>query len=103
MGDRHERADTDGGGFAMGFFAGALLGGALGVLFAPTRGSELRRQISDRADEAAEAASSGYRRASETADRWARDLSGRARDAVAKGADEAERYARAARETASET
>ena len=111
MADGYDRFDNEGGGggsFVMGLLTGTVLGAGLGMLFAPKAGSELRGQISDQANNLANQASEGYRKATESAGQWAekgretanewaergKDMYGKARDAVAKGADEAERYVR---------
>jgi gas vesicle protein len=101
MADGHDRFDSENGGssFVAGLLTGTVLGAGLGMLFAPRAGSELRHQISDQAGNLANTASEGYRRASETAGTWAekgRDVVGKARDAVNRGMEEAQRYAREA-------
>lgn len=83
-------------GFWMGLATGAVLGAALGVLFAPKSGAALRRQLSRQAGNLTDRASEGVRRASETAGEWAdrgRHLYDQARDAVASGAEEVQRFA----------
>jgi len=100
MADGYDRFDNEGGGggsFVMGLLTGTVLGAGLGMLFAPKPGSELRNQLQEQAGNIANTASEGYRRASETASDWAdkgRDMYSQARDAVSKGADEAQRYVR---------
>ncbi len=111
MADGYDRFDNEGGGggsFVMGLLTGTVLGAGLGMLFAPRSGSELRNQISEQAGniansasdgyrKASEAASEGYRRASETAGEWAdrgREMYDKTRDAVSRGAEEAQRYVR---------
>lgn len=106
----YERFDDEqhhGGSFVMGLLTGTVLGAGLGLLFAPKAGSELRHQISGQAEHLAKNASEGYRTASQTAGEWAekgreksREMFDKAKDAVARGADEAERYARDAANTA---
>jgi gas vesicle protein len=89
--DYHEGG---GGSFVMGLLTGTVLGAGLGMLFAPKSGSELRSRLSE---QAGTIASEGYRRASESAGHWAergRDMYNKASEAVAKGADEAQRYVR---------
>jgi gas vesicle protein len=89
--DYHEGG---GGSFVMGLLTGTVLGAGLGMLFAPRAGSELRNKLSE---QAGTMASEGYRRASESAGQWAekgRDMYNKASEAVAKGADEAQRYVR---------
>jgi len=109
--DRYEGNDAGGGGsFVMGLLTGTVLGAGLGMLFAPKAGSELRNQLTEQAGslrdtasegyrKASEAAGDGYRKASETAGEWAdkgRDVVDKAKDAVARGAEEAQRYTREA-------
>src|SRR4051794_5392042 len=102
MADGYDRYDNEGGGggsFVMGLLTGTVLGAGLGMLFAPKAGSELRGQLSDQANNIANKASEGYRRAGEAAGNWAdkgREYVDKARDAVARGADEAQRYTREA-------
>jgi hypothetical protein len=67
------------------------------MLFAPKAGADLRNQIGEQAGNLANSASEGYRKATESAGQWAergRDMYDKARDAVARGADEAQRYVR---------
>jgi gas vesicle protein len=99
--DRFENETGGGSSFVMGLLTGTVLGAGLGMLFAPKAGSELRNQISEQAGHLANTASEGYRRASETAGSWAekgrevgRDVYDKAREAVSRGANEAERYVR---------
>jgi len=102
MSDGYDRFDNEGGGggsFVMGLLTGTVLGAGLGMLFAPRAGSELRNQLSEQAGNFANTASEGYRRASEAATDLAdrgRDMYDKARGAVTRGADEAERYVREA-------
>ena len=117
--DRFENEGSGGGSFVMGLLTGTVLGAGLGMLFAPKAGSDLRNQITEQAGslastasegyrkateaagesyrKATEAAGDGYRKASEAAGDWAnrgRDVYDKARDAAAKGADEAQQYVR---------
>lgn len=95
--DRFENEGNGGGSFVMGLLTGTVLGAGLGMLFAPKAGSELRNQISEQAGSLANQASEGVRKVSDSAGEWAdrgRDMYGKAREAVVKGADEAQRYAR---------
>ena len=91
--------------FMCGLMTGALLGAGLAMLFAPRRGSELRSQLSDAATTLANSASRTYRQATDTATEWAergREVGGqavrKARQAVKKGAEQAERYVKDASE-----
>src|SRR6516225_640150 len=100
MADGYDRFENEGGGggsFVMGLLTGTVLGAGLGMLFAPKAGSELRNQLSEQAGTIANNATEGYRRASaaagDLADRG-RDVYDKARGAVTKGVEEAQRYAR---------
>jgi len=76
----------------MGVLTGAVIGAGLGLLFAPKAGAELREQLSAQANDLANQASKGYKRASKTAGEWAdngREIYGQARDVVSRGADQA--------------
>src|SRR3954471_21191946 len=98
MADGYDRVDSDSGGggsFVMGLLTGTVLGAGLGILFAPKAGSELRSQLSEQAGNLANQAQDGVRKASESAGEWAdrgREMYGKAKDAVVKGADEAQKY-----------
>src|SRR6187402_1460402 len=95
--DRFENEGGGGGSFVMGLLTGTVLGAGLGMLFAPKAGTDLRNQITEQAGNIANTASEGYRKASGAASEWAdrgKDMVGKARDAVSKGADEAQRYVR---------
>jgi gas vesicle protein len=100
MGDGYDRFENESGGggsFVMGLLTGTVLGAGLGMLFAPKPGSEIRNQLSEQANTIANTASEGYRRASETAGDLAnkgREMYDKARDAVSKGTEEAQRYVR---------
>src|SRR5215212_9050246 len=104
--DRFENEGNGGSSFVMGLLTGTVLGAGLGILFAPKAGSELRNQLSEQAGSLANQAQGGIRKVTENAGEWAdrgRDMYGKAKDAVAKGADEAQRYVRDAAGTASDT
>src|SRR5215217_6280866 len=106
--DRFDNNESGGGSFVMGLLTGTVLGAGLGMLFAPKAGSELRGQLSEQAGNIANQASEGYRRATENANQWAekgreaagewaekgRDMVGKAKDAVNRGSEEAQRYVR---------
>src|SRR3984893_16782995 len=97
-----------GGSFMMGLLTGAAVGVGLGMLLAPKAGSELRNQLSDQAGALANQAQEGYRKATENAGQWAekgkqaagewaergKDLYGKAREAVSRGAEEAQQHGR---------
>ena len=96
--DRFESDNNGGGSFVMGVLTGTVLGAGLGMLFAPKAGSELRGQLSEQAGNLANTGagrlSAGDRERRATwADRG-RDIYDKARDAVSKGADEAQRARR---------
>src|SRR5262249_18765647 len=102
MADGYDRYDNEGGGggtFLMGLLTGTVLGAGLGILFAPKSGSELRGQLSEQANNIANQAQDQYRRvsgaASDLADRG-REMYDKARDAVSRGSEEAQRYVREA-------
>src|SRR3954462_148448 len=93
--DRFENENSGGGSFVMGLLTGTVLGAGLGILFAPKAGSELRNQLTEQAGNLANQAQDGIRKVSENAGDWAergRDMYGKAKEAVAKGADEAQQY-----------
>ena len=109
MADGYDRFDNEGGGggsFVMGLLTGTVLGAGLGMLFAPKPGSEIRNRLSEQANSIANTAQEGYRRASETAGDLAtkgREMYDKARDAVSKGAEEAQKYVRDAGSSISST
>jgi len=109
----------------MGLLTGTVLGAGLGMLFAPKAGAELRGQLSEQANnlantasegykkasevasdgykKASEVASEGYKKASEAATEWAgkgreagREMYDRTKGAVERGSEEAQRYVREA-------
>ena len=95
----YERDEHDGGaGFMMGLLTGTVLGAGLGMLLAPKAGAELRGALGEQARNLGSKASEQYRRASDSAGQWAekgRGFVDKARDAVARGAEEARGYANA--------
>ena len=104
MGDGFDRFNHDsrsgegvGGGFVMGLLTGTVLGAGLGMLFAPKAGTELRNRLSEQAANLGNTASETARRAGESASQWAergREMYNKAGEAVAKGAEEAQKYVR---------
>lgn len=93
--DQYDK-DTHGNGFMMGLLTGTVLGAGLGMLLAPKAGTELRGAIGEQARNLGNKASEQYRRASESAGDWAekgREFVNQAKDAVARGAEEARGYA----------
>ncbi|MEP7305065.1 MAG: YtxH domain-containing protein [Acidobacteriota bacterium] len=103
---RVDRRGSGGGSFVMGLLAGTVIGAGIAMLFAPKPGSEFRRDLGEHVDRFATDASKTYRKATVEATEWARKASDAAeevtergkelyndvRDAVAKGADEAQRF-----------
>ena len=77
------RVDDHGGGFAVGLFCGIAVGAAIGMLFAPSQGKELRRQLSDRADRLRRETVDRYNEAANAVN----TVVGRGRDAVAGARD----------------
>src|SRR5262245_34187187 len=108
MADGYDRFDNESGGggsFVIGLLAGTAIGAGLGMLFAPKSASELRGQLSEQTKNTANAAWENHRRPSETGAEWAekgrqtgREMYNKAREAVAKGTEEAERYVRETKE-----
>jgi gas vesicle protein len=108
MADRFD--NNEGGGFVLGLLTGTVLGMGLGMLFAPKAGSELRDQLSEQAGALANQAQDGYRKVTQNAGQWAekgketagewaergKDMYGKVRDAVSRGAEEAENSVREA-------
>src|SRR3954447_20963579 len=109
MADGYDRFENEGGGggsFVMGLLTGTVLGAGLGMLFAPKSGSELRNQLSEQAGNlkstAGEWAEKGRDMYSQAADKGrdvynqaadkGREAYNQAREAVNRGADEAQRY-----------
>jgi gas vesicle protein len=98
MADSYDRYDMEGsgGGFMMGLLTGTVLGAGLGMLLAPKAGSELRGAIGEQARHLGNVANEQYRRASDSATGWAekgREFVDKAREAVARGAEETRGYA----------
>jgi gas vesicle protein len=77
-------------GFMMGLLCGAAVGAALGLLFAPKPGSELRHQLYDSTERirrrAGEVAGEAYNQASGTVE----DLVDKGRSAIRRGQRKAE-------------
>ena len=104
--NRFENEGNGGGSFVMGLLTGTVLGAGLGMLFAPKAGTELRNQLSAQAGNLASQAQDGIRKVQENAPEWVergKDIYGKAKDAVAKGADDAQKYVRDAAGTVKDT
>ena len=72
MADSYDRSESAGGaGFMMGLLAGTVLGAGLGMLLAPSAGSELRGQLGERARNLGNIAADQYKKAGEAANDWA--------------------------------
>jgi gas vesicle protein len=85
-------------GFVMGLLCGAALGAAIGLLFAPKPGSELRNQLADTTERFRRKAGEAYNQASDTVE----DLVEKGRTAVRRGRQKVEDVASSvANETAS--
>ena len=99
----NDAARHSGLSFGLGILAGAAIGVGLGLLFAPKSGAALRREISRRARDIQDDATTQYERATEAAGDLAdrgRDVAQRARTAVNTGIREARRYANDLADTA---
>jgi len=99
MANEYDYEGGGGSGFMVGLLTGTVLGAGLGILFAPKSGSELRGQISNTASRVGSAASDNYHKIADKASHLAergrevgRDVAGRAREAISRGAEEAKRY-----------
>jgi gas vesicle protein len=108
MANEYDYESGSGSGFMMGLLTGTVLGAGLGMLFAPKAGSELRGQLTDTASKVGNAASESYHKVAERAGdlkdkgrEMGRDVVGRAKDAVSRGAEEARRYSSEAQQRAS--
>lgn len=98
---RQERRDY---GFAIGLFTGTVVGAGLAMWFAPRIAAALRERVTDSARSFGERASEQYQQASTRVGKAVGDLTRKgqgARDdvaeAVASGARELERFAKAAK------
>ena len=94
MYEPHYEEESGGGGFVFGLLCGAALGAAVGLMFAPKAGSELRQTLYDSTGDIRKKATDAYGQATQTVN-----------DYVAKGRDAVERGRQAydtARESATE-
>ena len=82
--------DSSAGGILLAFIAGAAVGAAVALLFAPASGEETREYLGQRAregrDRATEAAREGRERAADAA-RQGREVLNRQRDSIASAFD----------------
>ena len=104
--EQYERPSKDSRhyGFALGLLTGTCIGAGLALLFAPRLASELRERLTDSAKDLGQRVTDGYEqvttRIGQTAADVARkgqDVRDEVADAVARGAHEVERYAKAAK------
>jgi gas vesicle protein len=89
--------DHKGHPFAFGLLAGTAVGVGIGLLVAPTKGAEARKQVGNQLAHMKSACATGFTRARGTAEDWAhksRDAYGSSRDFVARSARETGRYMR---------
>src|SRR5882762_3220770 len=94
MYEPHYEEQPGGGGFVLGLLCGAALGAAVGLMFAPKAGSELRQTLYDSTGDLRKKATDAYGQATQTVN-----------DYVAKGRDVVDRGRQAfdsARESVSE-
>jgi gas vesicle protein len=94
MYEPHYEEESRGGGFVFGLLCGAALGAAVGLMFAPKAGSDLRQTLYDSTGELRKKANDAYGQATQTVN-----------DYVAKGREAVERGRQAydsARESATE-
>jgi gas vesicle protein len=80
-----------GAGFIMGVMCGTAIGAALGLMFAPKAGSELRQQLSDSTERLKQAAVDTTDRLKRSANDAYHAASQRVDDVVAKGREAVER------------
>jgi len=64
-------SDSDGGGSFLWFLAGLGIGAAVGILYAPKSGDELRQQLREAAEEGSNTVRERARQAREQAGSWA--------------------------------
>lgn len=85
---------STGGGFLMGLLCGTALGAAIGLMFAPKAGSELRHTLYESTEDLRRKAAGAYGQASETVNTYV----SKGKQAVERGREAFEN----ARETATE-
>jgi len=94
--DDNGNQSANGASFVAGVFTGALIGAAVGLLFAPRVGAELRGQIKDAASAAGQKASEtigAVADAGRTAYQQARDVASTAGDELGRMANDVSRSA----------
>jgi len=73
--------DAENGGFLIGLLTGAALGAAVGLMFAPKPGTELRKELSSTTERWRQRAAESYEQASETV----ADMMSKGRQAAERG------------------
>jgi gas vesicle protein len=101
----YEEESGGGGGFVFGLLCGAALGAAIGLMFAPKAGSELRQTLYDSTGDIRKKATDAYGQASQTVNDYVAKGTQTVNDYVAKGKEAVDRGKQAydnARESATE-
>jgi gas vesicle protein len=81
MYEPHYEEESGGGSFVIGLLCGAALGAAVGLMFAPKAGSELRQTLYDSTGDIRKKASDAYGQATQTVNEYV----SKGRDAVERG------------------
>ena len=81
MYEPHYEEEQGGGGFIIGLLCGTALGAAIGLMFAPRAGSEIRQRLYDTTGDMRRKASQTYDQASEQVN----TVASKARQAVERG------------------
>jgi gas vesicle protein len=105
MYEPHYEEESGGGGFVFGLLCGAALGAAVGLMFAPKAGSELRRTLYDSTGDIRKKATDAYGQAAQTVNDYVAKGSQTVNEYVAKGKEAVDRGRQAydsARESATE-
>jgi gas vesicle protein len=89
--ESYDDRSAGGAGFIMGVMCGTAIGAALGLMFAPKAGSELRQQLSDSTEKLKQAAADTTDRLKRSATEAYQTASERVDDVVARGKEAVER------------